>query len=728
MARPISVETSSFINPYTEAAESVGKVGDLYRGFHQDRRQQEAHNREMDELDRQETMRSFAANYDPRVGIDGKGLDNVTLTKVREMEKGILDQAQKDYEAGKDVQTPEELSKQLLDMRSQLATQENVASTVAADYKRAGFSNEDAIAAGQFAASRFQSVKDLQEQEQEDAQRRFKAENAGLNRLTKLLTSDRVGRSTGAAGSTIKSGYDPTKYEGGKFIVDRETAREEIDKLQLSPEWLSKWDATGFLNMFEKAYPRYVTKSLKSGMVPLTPTEAIRSMGSTDASDDGIFRNRFGDDRYTGDEADIMSHLYVNTENLNAQITQLNELEAKRSIAGRSGYSSAGSKAPREYLSDADLQRMKTINAYQPRSQRQILEDRVTALYGPMFNQQDDKPTVEDVQETAPSRDILDTGDGGGSGSPSGGEADKDQPQTGSPDQGSSGLEGTLIGKLDQLGEPTNDLNQPRNRTTRSTEPGNLWTLDSDNPTEVRDARRVFDQLVGREDDGSFDYSVDDIGKRMEALSEYSPGTARLLQRWLEPIMVQDSVAGTVRERTADTLGSPVPQYGEANERMMSSPVGRARAIYPRGFSNSALRERMTDQIFTEQTDRVNSFRQRNAQESTDRQNRIDQAIENIRRESALKGIPFQETEAFGESVPSRFQNLYDPNFVQNYRRGIAQPTRQVPSQEMRPIDTAPADPLLPPDSERGFIRNVRSGGINIPELRDFLRRRGRLR
>lgn len=138
MTGPALVGIRNVDNPYDNLQKAVGEAGSIYKDYQKASMDAEQHNAQMAEIDRVNQQRDFLQNYDPQLGVDGRGLtDEAKRFASEEMDK-IIKSREDAFNKGEKVETPEELAKKLAAAQRSLVTQEAAKDVIINDLTRFG--------------------------------------------------------------------------------------------------------------------------------------------------------------------------------------------------------------------------------------------------------------------------------------------------------------------------------------------------------------------------------------------------------------------------------------------------------------------------------------------------------------------------------------------------------------------------------------------------------------
>lgn len=146
MAGPQLVGIKNVDNAFEGAQKALRDAGSIYSEYDKDVRETAIHNAKMAEVDRVNQQRAFMENYDPQLGLDGRGLNEDTKRFVEAQESAILKDHSERFARGEQVASPEELNKELRAIRSSLVTQEAAKDVIRRDFTRIGLSPVDSEA------------------------------------------------------------------------------------------------------------------------------------------------------------------------------------------------------------------------------------------------------------------------------------------------------------------------------------------------------------------------------------------------------------------------------------------------------------------------------------------------------------------------------------------------------------------------------------------------------
>lgn len=177
--------TGGVVNPYSDLQNAVAGVGQLYQNYDENKRREVLFKDQQDERDRVKSMRDFSTSYDSRVGDDYRGISTNMRPLVEQQEA----QARQNFITTNPNATAEQASAfdtQLKSVRRSLANAEDVASSVASDYRKAGFSAAEADAYGRAEAANYGARGAAIAQAQAEADARNKAAEGMSGRLLDL--------------------------------------------------------------------------------------------------------------------------------------------------------------------------------------------------------------------------------------------------------------------------------------------------------------------------------------------------------------------------------------------------------------------------------------------------------------------------------------------------------------------------------------------------------------
>ena len=169
MAGPALTGVRSVIDPYEGLQKAVSDAGSIYRDFEKSRRETALYNEQMAEFDRANQQRAFLKDYDPQLGVNGRGLSEDTERFVQEEENKLIKKYSDIAARGEVVPPPEAIHQQFRDYRKSLVTQEAAKDIIMADMLRMGMTPEQAEAQAAIRANNFTSRASLLEAEKEKA-------------------------------------------------------------------------------------------------------------------------------------------------------------------------------------------------------------------------------------------------------------------------------------------------------------------------------------------------------------------------------------------------------------------------------------------------------------------------------------------------------------------------------------------------------------------------------
>ena len=294
MAGPTLLSTGGVIDPYATLQNAVSNVGQIYQNYEESARKNAEFQAQEQERNRVRSMRKFAADYDARVGEDYRGI-NASMRPLVEQSEA---QARKQWQAANPNVSADQAAAfddQLRTARRSLVSAEDVATTVTNDYRKSGFSPEEAEAYGRQAAagyaprgaalSRAQAEADARNEAADKMSQRlldlYKVQaSSDDSRIRALDDLDGNSRSGTGAGRTGASG-------GGSGSL------AEPDKLMNLEEYLKKaigGDSRQAMSSFEQGLAAYNEKAKAAGGKPLS-YEQGQAVAATNLSRGGMLTN-----------------------------------------------------------------------------------------------------------------------------------------------------------------------------------------------------------------------------------------------------------------------------------------------------------------------------------------------------------------------------------------------------------------------------------------------------
>lgn len=294
MAGPTLLSTGGVIDPYATLQNVVSNVGQIYQNYEESARKNAEFQAQEQERNRVRSMRKFAADYDARVGEDYRGI-NASMRPLVEQSEA---QARKQWQAANPNVSADQAAAfddQLRTARRSLVSAEDVATTVTNDYRKAGFSPEEAEAYGRQAAagyaprgaalSRAKAEADARNEAADKMSQRlldlYKVQaSSDDSRIRALDDLDGNSRSGTGAGRTGASG-------GGSGSL------AEPDKLMNLEEYLKKaigGDSRQAMSSFEQGLSAYNEKAKAAGGKPLS-YEQGQAVALANLSRGGVLTN-----------------------------------------------------------------------------------------------------------------------------------------------------------------------------------------------------------------------------------------------------------------------------------------------------------------------------------------------------------------------------------------------------------------------------------------------------
>lgn len=133
MAGPSYTGVRTVIDPFEGLQKAVSNAGDIYREYEKSSREADVHNAKMQEVERVKFQRDFLKNYDPQLGVQGKGLSDDAKKAAQAEEERVVQHFAEAAARGEEVPSPEELRKQISATYGQLATQESAQQAIMKD-------------------------------------------------------------------------------------------------------------------------------------------------------------------------------------------------------------------------------------------------------------------------------------------------------------------------------------------------------------------------------------------------------------------------------------------------------------------------------------------------------------------------------------------------------------------------------------------------------------------
>lgn len=545
MAGPALTGVRNVDNPYDNLQKAVGEAGSIFRDYQNASREAELHNTRMAEVDRVNNQRNFLQNYDPQLGIDGRGLTRDAQRFAQIEEDRIIKETADASRRGETVESPAELAARLRDIRSSLVTQEDAKSLIVNDLLRQGFTAEVANAEADARVANFGSrtamqaaeearIRQINENIASDSQRALdyikasaditRANNTGLGRVGS--TSD---GSRGAGGNPFSSTGSFSAAEGLENYL-----RPRIGG------WPFDSDTPAATDAFLGGYRSYNQKMIAAGYRPLPISEFEMFVA------ENIERGNWFDN-----EA-----IFENPGEVEAAL--LRDYGA-RGYTGSSGGGS-GSEFSRERLTIDPQLTNRALNSTQvaPRGMTELEKERVRIAYG--------RPLPTSTQPSNTSRPAPASSSASASTStPAGGNADAapTKAQLEARDRlleayRNANIPATIKAPTEDRGIPNPDTVQ--NQRTSITEPEQVFqdtvnTIDS-NIVRINDLRQELKSLdvPWYVENGSVRYHTDtsrqtrkrEINEELQALESeakfitntlsehYSPREAARIRRALQ--------------------------------------------------------------------------------------------------------------------------------------------------------------------------------------------------
>lgn len=278
MAGPSYTGVKTVIDPFEGLQKAVSNAGDIYREYEKSSREADVHNAKMQEVERVKFQRDFLKDYDPQLGVQGKGLSDDAKRFAQAEEERILEHHAQAAARGEEVPDPAELRKQISATYGKLATQESAQQAIMQDFIAQGFSPADAAAYAQSMTGGLVSRTSLQEQEtarvaaerefnkevREAGDKALEAEARQITANAAVLRAQNTGRDGGQRSTTGSTHPSGSYQEADAFA----TALE--NKIS---SWPLKVDSQAALNVIHKGLESYNQKRLASGL-PTLPRSA----------------------------------------------------------------------------------------------------------------------------------------------------------------------------------------------------------------------------------------------------------------------------------------------------------------------------------------------------------------------------------------------------------------------------------------------------------------------
>jgi hypothetical protein len=250
--------TGGVVNPYSDLQNAVAGVGQLYQNYDENKRREVLFKDQQDERDRVKSMRDFSTSYDSRVGDDYRGISANMRPLVEQQEA----QARQNFVTTNPNATAEQASAfdtQLKNVRRSLANAEDVASSVASDYRKAGFSAAEADTYGRAEAANYGARGAAIAQAQAEADARNKAAEGMSGRLLDLYKVQSAADSAEIRG--LLNGSNASGGSGFKALQDY--LKGELDGI-------GSGDAKNAVTRFEQGMNLYNERARANGGAQLS--------------------------------------------------------------------------------------------------------------------------------------------------------------------------------------------------------------------------------------------------------------------------------------------------------------------------------------------------------------------------------------------------------------------------------------------------------------------------
>lgn len=288
MAGPVLLGNRNIQNPNAETSEMLSRAGSLFNEFQKSKRDERDLRMKEDEFNRQQAVNRNVLNYDPQIGIGGRGLSSETRQAAAQYADKVWKDAQDRQDAGEEV----DMKSVLGDIQSTLgglATREDVYDTVYSDALKMRMNPQEAA---QFAASRaagYISRETLRKEEQEyakaHAERQSNMASSALGVIAKkqadtsehnrLLADDRKARLQAVS----QFNKDITKLKTNGNNPSKEGENLEAARTRMLDKVTSGWPNWDAKHVDEaiKGFEKYNVDRMAAGLekIPVSAFETV---------------------------------------------------------------------------------------------------------------------------------------------------------------------------------------------------------------------------------------------------------------------------------------------------------------------------------------------------------------------------------------------------------------------------------------------------------------------
>lgn len=279
MAGPSYTGVRTVIDPFEGLQKAVSNAGDIYREYEKSSREADIHNAKMQEVERVNHQRDFLRNYDPQLGVQGRGLSDDAKRFAQAEEERIVQHFAEAAARGEEVPSPEELRKRISADYGKLATQESAQQAIMQDFLAQGFEPAEAAAYAQSLTGGLASRASLYEQEKdrvEALQKHYEAiREAGKNTLELQFKGIEANAKILDAENKAKYGY---YRNGSRTTGTKDPGREqweEADKFSKALTDKLGWlDGPSAVKVIHEGLDAYNQNRLEADLPPLPRSEA----------------------------------------------------------------------------------------------------------------------------------------------------------------------------------------------------------------------------------------------------------------------------------------------------------------------------------------------------------------------------------------------------------------------------------------------------------------------